>query len=186
MHRAAFAENGARVKLQGSTGVADAVSTLADYDSQHRSLVTQVTSQGGDGALAGNTWAKDSDRPSLSASIRALVAAANATGGRVMLGICSDDASSGLAILKAWTRRLDLPRGLLHGMDDGGVPLDMRDFGAVYIKYNSHPVDGVERGTAMISSYGGDFRGVYFSPELEQGGFHQYAVLPSDLFNVDA
>ena len=30
--------------------------------------------------------------------------------------------------------------------------------------------------------YGGDFRGVYFNPELGDGEFRQYAVLPIDLF----
>ena len=54
-----------------------------------------------------------------------------------MLGICAEDAGAGIAALKAWVSALKLPRGLLHGADEGGVPIDMDTFGPVYIKYNS-------------------------------------------------
>ena len=103
-----------------------------------------------------------------------------------MLGICADDAAEGIAALKAWVGALDLPRGVLHGMDRDGVPLDMTDFGAVYIKYNSMPVGEDAAGSAVLSGYGGDFRGVYFNPELNDGVFRQYAVLPLKLFAADA
>eukprot|EP00966_Prymnesium_polylepis_P172208 3981921-Prymnesium_polylepis.1 len=41
-----------------------------------------------------------------------------------MLGICADDAAAGVGGLKAWVGSLGLPRGVLHGMDRDGVPLD--------------------------------------------------------------
>lgn len=103
-----------------------------------------------------------------------------------MLGICADDAPSGVAALKAWVAGLGLPRGLLHGMDSGGAALDMRSFGAVYIKYNSQPTERDGAGTAVLSGYGGDFRGVYFNVDLADGQFRQYAVLPPGLFDEGA
>ena len=103
--------------------------------------------------------------------------------GRVMLGICADGAEDGVTTLKQWVGALQLPRGALHGMDKDGVPLDMSSFGACYIKYNSMPVNGVDPpGSALLSGYGGDFRGVYFNPDLVDGGFRQFAVLPLALF----
>jgi Domain of unknown function (DUF1824) len=60
--------------------------------------------------------------------------------GRCMLGICASSTAEGIATLKAWVTALQLPRGLLHGMDVDGVPVEMvmadRTSG-VYIKYNS-------------------------------------------------
>jgi hypothetical protein len=100
-----------------------------------------------------------------------------------MLGICADDAASGVATLKRWVESLRLPKGRLHGMDRDGVPLDMDGFGPVYIKYNSGATStGSSAGDAMLNGYGGSFRGVYFSPSLPDGEFRQYAVLPLSLF----
>lgn len=59
----------------------------------------------------------------------------DSTLGRCILGICAASAEEGIATLKAWVTGLDLPRGLLHGMDKDGIPLDIN--GAVYIKYNT-------------------------------------------------
>ena len=64
-------------------------------------------------------------------------------------------------------------------MDKDGVPLDMTDFGAVYIKYNSDGSSSDPPGTATLSGYGGDFRGVYFNPDLGDGSFRQYAASQS-------
>jgi hypothetical protein len=55
--------------------------------------------------------------------------------GRCMLGICASSTAEGIATLKAWVTALRLPRGLLHGMDVDGVPIEMTQ--GVYIKYNS-------------------------------------------------
>ena len=59
----------------------------------------------------------------------------DSTLGRCILGICAASAEEGIATLKAWVTGLDLTRGLLHGMDKDGIPLDIN--GAVYIKYNT-------------------------------------------------
>lgn len=100
-----------------------------------------------------------------------------------MLGICADDAATGVATLKRWVEGLRLPKGRLHGMDRDGVPLDMDGFGPVYIKYNSGTTStGSSAGDAMLNGYGGSFRGVYFNPSLPDGEFRQYAVLPLSLF----
>ncbi|KAJ1472810.1 hypothetical protein T484DRAFT_1574581, partial [Baffinella frigidus] len=91
-----------------------------------------------------------------------------------MLGFCGDDASQAVEALKAWITALALPRGMLHGMDKEGVPIDMSIFGAVYIKYSS---TGAE---VPYAWYDGAFRGVYFNPQLPDGEFRQYAVTPHD------
>jgi Domain of unknown function (DUF1824) len=112
---------------------------------------------------------------------------------RVMLGICAPNAQEGIQTLKSWVSNLDLPRGLLHGMDQDGVPLQLD--GAVYIKYNSGGVytfadirksqkgfDALWKpGDAMLEMYDGTYRGVYFQVELSDSIFRQYLV-PLDTF----
>ena len=93
---------------------------------------------------------------------------------RVMMGICAPDADEGLVALKAWTADLDLPKGKLHGLDVDGVRQEPPS-GPVFIKYNS------DSGDAFLSGYGGDYRGVLFTPELGDGAFRQYGYLPLDL-----
>jgi Domain of unknown function (DUF1824) len=119
--------------------------------------------------------------------------ARDSTKGRVMLGICASTSYQGLAALKAWVDALDLPRGLLHGMDKDGVPLEIE--GGVYIKYNtggSITFSEIRRsgvgfdalwkpGDALLEPYDGTFRGVYFQVELSDDVFRQYLV-PLDTF----
>lgn len=113
--------------------------------------------------------------------------------GRCMLGICAPSAEEGIATLKSWVTSLELPRGLLHGMDKDGVPLEIT--GSVYIKYNTGGVlsfadirkigmgfDALWKpGDAMLEMYDGTYRGVYFQVELSDGEFRQY-LLPLDTF----
>jgi hypothetical protein len=114
-----------------------------------------------------------------------------------MLGICASNAAEGLGTLKAWTRSLELPRGLLHGMDLDGVALDLEELSGVYIKYNTGGSltfaairkSGIgfdalwKPGDALLESYDGTYRGVYFQVELEDGIFRQYLV-PLDTFSI--
>ena len=138
-------------------------------------------------------------RPALEPSIRLLSGIAtddrnrDPTQGRCILGICAPNAQEGVAALKAWVTALALPRGLLHGMDKDGVPIDLN--GAVYIKYNSGGVytfadirksklgfDALWKpGDALLEPYDGTYRGVYFQVELQDEEFRQYLV-PLDVF----
>ncbi|GKY91664.1 hypothetical protein MPSEU_000138300 [Mayamaea pseudoterrestris] len=116
--------------------------------------------------------------------------------GRIMLGICASSASQGIETLKSWVSTLKLPRGLLHGMDDAGVPLQID--GGVYIKYNSGGVytfadikksgrgfDSLWKpGDAMLENYDGTYRGVYFQVEIGDDTFRQY-LCPLDLFDAN-
>jgi hypothetical protein len=68
-------------------------------------------------------------------------------------------------------------------MDKDGQPLDMSDFGPVYIKYTSAGGQVSGQGDAMLNGYAGSYRGVYFNPVLPDGEFRQYAVLPLFLFD---
>jgi len=113
--------------------------------------------------------------------------------GRCMLGICASSMHDGVEALKSFVTTLELPRGLLHGADKDGVPLEIED--GVYIKYNSGGVysfadirksglgfDALWKpGDAMLEHYEGDYRGVYFQVELSDGEFRQYLV-PLDTF----
>ena len=113
--------------------------------------------------------------------------------GRCMLGICASSAEEGIATLKSWVNFLGLPRGLLHGMDKDGVPLEID--GGVYIKYNTGGsltfsqirqsgmgFDALWKpGDALLEPYDGTYRGVYFQVELSDGEFRQYLV-PLDTF----
>lgn len=117
--------------------------------------------------------------------------------GRCMLGICATTPDQGIVALKSWVTALQLPRGLLHGMDVDGVPLPFNDSG-VYIKYNSGGVYTFadirksqmgfnaiwKPGDAMLDVYDGDYRGVYFQVELADEAFRQY-LLPLNLFDND-
>ncbi|KAI2512631.1 protein of unknown function (DUF1824) [Fragilaria crotonensis] len=113
---------------------------------------------------------------------------ADSTKGQCLLGICASSAQEGVAALKSWVTTLGLPRGLLHGMDKDGVPLELN--GGVYIKYNSGGVftfadirksglgfDSLWKpGDAMLEEYDGVYRGVYFQVQLQDGEFRQYLV----------
>jgi Domain of unknown function (DUF1824) len=113
--------------------------------------------------------------------------------GQTLLGICASSASEGINALKEWVTTLQLPRGLLHGMDQDGVPLTFD--GGVYIKYNSGGVftfadlrrsgrglDALWKpGDAMLEEYDGVYRGVYFQVQLKDGEFRQF-LLPLDLW----
>jgi hypothetical protein len=138
-------------------------------------------------------------RESLIDAVRLLNEAATAerdqdgTKGRCMLGICASSTQEGIATLKSWVTSLELPRGLLHGMDKDGVPLEIE--GGAYIKYNtggSSTFSAIKKsgvgfdalwkpGDAMLESYDGVYRGVYFQVELTDGEFRQY-MLPLDSF----
>ena len=138
-------------------------------------------------------------RPLLPGAIKCLSEAArkertlDSTKGRCMLGICASSAEEGLETLKSWVNELELPRGLLHGMDKDGVPLKLE--GAVYIKYNTGGSlsfsdirkSGVgfdalwKPGDALLEPYDGTYRGVYFQTELSDGEFRQFLV-PLDIF----
>ncbi|KAJ1638479.1 hypothetical protein T492DRAFT_943491 [Pavlovales sp. CCMP2436] len=154
---------------------------LGAYDAGHQRAAKEG-GKGMGGALSANEWALTADKPQLSEAARTLAAHAD----RVMLGFCADSAHAGVDALKCWVEALGLPRGTLHGMDASGVPLDMSTFGSVYIKYNSWSAGSNNPpGSAMLSGYSGDFRGVYFSPDLSDESFHQFGVLPLDLFGSE-
>lgn len=142
----------------------------------------------------------DDARPKLADAVRLLNDAATAernqdsTVGRCMLGICASSIEEGVGALKSWVTNLNLPRGLLHGMDKDGVALEID--GGVYIKYNSGGVysfsdirksglgfDALWKpGDALLETYDGTYRGVYFQVELVDGEFRQYLV-PLDVFD---
>jgi len=113
-----------------------------------------------------------------------------------MLGFCASNAPEALGGLKSWVSELDLPRGMLHGMDVDGVPIPVEELGSVYVKYSTggamtfsemrksgRGFDALWRpGDALLETYDGDFRGVYLNVELSDGIFRQFGVLPTDLF----
>ena len=127
----------ARVSVESDPAIERADALLAEYDASHRAAAAAAGAEGIGGALTANAWAVSADKSALAEAVRTLLAAAGPRDGRIMLGICADDAAAGVAALKAWVGALGLPRGVLHGMDRDGVPLDMSSFGGVYIKYNS-------------------------------------------------
>jgi len=150
-------------------------------------------------AAGGNSEVASKLRDHIPAAVRLLSETAaeqraqDSTRGRCMLGICASSMQDGVDALKSFVTTLELPRGLLHGADKDGVPLEIED--GVYIKYNSGGVysfadirksglgfDALWKpGDAMLESYDGDYRGVYFQVELSDGEFRQY-LIPLDIF----
>jgi hypothetical protein len=148
---------------------------------------------------AGQVFDADTARLQLPEAIRVLNDKAaeerekDSTQGRCMLGICASSTEEAVRTLKAWVTTLQLPRGLLHGMDKDGVPIEIE--GGVYIKYNtggSATFADIRRsgvgfdalwkpGDALVEPYDGTYRGVYFQVELTDGVFRQYLV-PLDTF----
>jgi hypothetical protein len=145
------------------------------------------------------TFDENISRPKLPQAVKCLNEAARSerdldcTKGRCMLGICASSAQEGIMTLKSWVSALELPRGMLHGMDKDGIPLELE--GAVYIKYNTGGsltfsdirnsgigLDAIWRpGDALLELYDGKYRGVYFQVELFDSVFRQFLV-PLDVF----
>ena len=169
--------------------IAEASQILSDWDRQSNSELADQEFTG-EGA--------EKIRARLPEAVRVLNEKANEERmvdqniGRCMLGICASSIGEGIATLKSWVTALELPRGLLHGADKDGVPLEFS--GGVYIKYNSGGVytfadirksrmgfDAMWKpGDAMLEEYDGTVRGIYFQVELSDGEFRQY-LLPLDL-----
>jgi hypothetical protein len=174
------------VPMASITTVEEASKILSDWDKKYNPEVNAVQ----------NTDI-ESTRGLMIDAVRLLNAAAtqerdqDVTTGRCMLGICASSTEEGIATLKSWVASLDLPRGLLHGMDEDGVPLQID--GGAYIKYKSGGSltfsairsTGVgfdslwKPGDAMLECYDGTFRGVYFQVDLSDGELRQY-LLPLD------
>ncbi|GMI18790.1 hypothetical protein TrLO_g13324 [Triparma laevis f. longispina] len=118
---------------------------------------------------------------------------------RTQLGICSNTPQEGINTLKRWTEELELRKGLLIGLDENGVAVDTRKWSGIYIKYSTggaatfSQLRSLNRGflglhkpgDALCESYDGEWRGVYFSVELEglEDGWRQWGVLPEGLFD---
>ena len=96
----------------------------------------------------------------------------------IMFGICAQTGHEGIDALKVWTEELNLPKGKLHGLDTDGVPKPIPE-GPVFIKYNSLS------GDAFCSEYHGEFRGVLFTPVLNDGVFRQFGYLDLSLLDDD-
>jgi len=100
-------------------------------------------------------------------------------GGSITLGFCAPNLQAGLDALKGYVGQNALPRGLLHGMDIDGVPVEIS--GAVYIRYCSgrgqwHP------GDAKVDNYDGEYEGVYVNVDFGKNDKRQWGVMPLDLF----
>lgn len=167
------------------TTVQEASKILSDWDKHYNAEVNAELNTNAD---------IESTRDLMIDSVRLLSAAAaqerdqDLTTGRCMLGICASSTEEGVATLKSWVTALDLPRGLLHGMDEDGVPLQID--GGAYIKYKSGGSltfsairnSGVgfdalwKPGDCMLESYDGTYRGVYFQVDLSDGEFRQYLL----------
>jgi hypothetical protein len=158
----------------GADDAALAEILLSDFDAEYRAAAASEGARGRGGARTADEWARSVPREPLAAAVLSLCSAKPAKG-LVLLGICADDAETGVAALKAWVSALQLPRGLLYNADTDGVPRDLSGFGPVYIKYNS------VSGAAHLDRCPGQFRGVLFTPDLMDGVFRQYGFLPLEL-----
>lgn len=194
-----------------SMSIAQATEILTRYDQRQQQYMKDVAPQGsGGGSMGGGTAALQflqtqitiQDRKDMKQAIYTLTQeahrqrAVNPREGRIMLGICAQNVQEGLMGLKSWVPALNLPRGLLHGMDVDGKPIPPEELGSIYIKYNTGGCmtfadmrktgmgfDALWRpGDCVLERYDGDFRGVYLNVELNDSVFRQFGVLPTDLF----
>ncbi|KAL7456291.1 hypothetical protein ACHAWC_010780 [Mediolabrus comicus] len=188
-----------------SSDIFDATLTLSTYDQSQQEYIQSDGSQGMGGGLSALHHIQSlnaTTRTSLQHAIKTLIYQAHSernvdsSQGRIMLGFCASNAPEALGGLKSWVSELDLPRGMLHGMDVDGVPIPVEELGSVYVKYSTggamtfsemrksgRGFDALWRpGDALLETYDGDFRGVYLNVELSDGVFRQFGVLPTDLF----
>ena len=200
--------NNSNSNISSESNVLNATLTLQHYDTLQQNYIAQnpVGKGGGTSALTFvQTQLTPQDRQNLQQALITLCTVAHderkldSSKGRIMLGICAENVPEALLGLKTWVTGLELPRGLLHGMDVDGVPINPEELGSVYIKYNTGGAMtfsemrrsgmGLEAlwrpGDAVVETYDGDFRGIYFNVELEDGVFRQYGILPTDLFVED-
>ncbi len=195
--------------IQTQNLVNQATSVLSNYDKVQQQFIQTDGSQGmGGGTSALNfirTKLSPNDKQSLRNALLILTNEAhiqrqtsvNQQYGRIMLGICAENVQEGLMGLKTWVDALSLPRGLLHGLDVDGKPMENPEtLGSIYLKYNTggcmtfsemkksgKGFDALWRpGDVVLETYDGDFRGIYYNVELEDGVFRQFGVLPTDLF----
>jgi hypothetical protein len=179
------------VPVASITTLQEASKILSDWDKYYNAEVN---------AERNTNTELESTRDLMTDSVRLLSATAaqerdqGLKTGMCMLGICASSTEQGVATLKSWVTALDLPRGLLHGMDEDGVPLQID--GGAYIKYKSggsltfsairNSGVGFEAlwkpGDCMLESYDGTYRGVYFQVDLSDGEFRQY-MLPLDTWD---
>jgi len=89
-----------------------------------------------------------------------------------MLGICSSSATDAVQALKTWVPALGLPKGLLLGLDVGGVPVDTALWNGAYVKYSTGGSSTFEQvrksgvgfeslwkpGDAFVEDYDGKYR----------------------------
>jgi len=148
---------------------------LTDFDVGQRRASSGV--EGLTKGTAANEFSKNwEDREALWLSVKKLADMSTS----LVMGICAGSAEEGVGELKGLVSALGLKRNRLHGMDNDGVPRDMADFGAVYIRYVA------ATGDAYLSGYDGYYRGVYVTPQLKDGEFRQYGVLPLGLWREDS
>jgi hypothetical protein len=159
----------------GEDEVAEAEMLLSDFDTEYLAAAASEGALGRGGARTADEWASTVPREPLAAAVRSMCSAQSPED-LVLLGICADSAEAGVAALKAWVSALELPRGLLYNADKDGVARDLARYGPAYIKYNS------ATGAAHLGHCPGEFRGVIFTPHLQDGKFRQYGSLPLNLF----
>ncbi len=145
----------------------DADVTLRRFDDEARKRLSSSSSS------SSSSSASCAER-SLGNAVRALSYNAET----IMFGICAQTGHEGIDALKVWTEELNLPKGKLHGLDTDGVPKPIPE-GPVFIKYNSLS------GDAFCSEYHGEFRGVLFTPVLNDGVFRQFGYLDLSLLDDD-
>ena len=143
----------------------DADVTLRRFDDEARKRLSSSSSSSSSASCA---------ERSLGNAVRALSYNAET----IMFGICAQTGHEGIDALKVWTEELNLPKGKLHGLDTDGVPKPIPE-GPVFIKYNSLS------GDAFCSEYHGEFRGVLFTPVLNDGVFRQFGYLDLSLLDDD-
>lgn len=184
-------------RLRAETGAPPAA--ISSIDEASRILLEWDRHYNPDLKDADQDFDVETSRSLLPEAVRALKEKADeerskdSTQGRCMLGICASSTEEAVGTLKGWVTSLQLPRGLLHGMDKDGVPIEIE--GGVYIKYNTGGSatfadirkSGIgfealwKPGDALLEPYDGTYRGVYFQVELSDGVFRQYLV-PLDTF----
>jgi hypothetical protein len=143
----------------------DADVVLRRFDDEQRKRVSSSSS-------SSTTTTTTCAERSLSNAVRTL----SYNSETVMFGICAQTGREGIDALKIWTEELNLPKGKLHGLDTDGIPKPIPSE-AVFIKYNSLS------GDAFCSEYHGEFRGVLFTPVLNDGVFRQFGYLDLSLFD---
>eukprot|EP00596_Hydrurales_sp_CCMP1899_P000003 CAMPEP_0119038542 /NCGR_PEP_ID=MMETSP1177-20130426/7528_1 /TAXON_ID=2985 /ORGANISM="Ochromonas sp, Strain CCMP1899" /LENGTH=230 /DNA_ID=CAMNT_0007001273 /DNA_START=40 /DNA_END=732 /DNA_ORIENTATION=+ len=164
-----------------------AMAVLKQYDSQYLAQMKRAKAEGRPVAvleLERVQQLKGEGVRAERAALKSALIVVTKEADQITLGIMAETGERAVTTLQSWVSGLDLPRGLLRGVQENSTEdVSVESFNAVpvYLKYGP---SGIDKGDAYLKAYGGNNVGVIFQPKLKQQTeeFYQFGDLPLSIF----